>query len=110
MKHFDLSRFWLTLKADNVLQWKTSLRLTLGMAFVLTTNYIINSLSRLDNLSEYHISNYNEVCWGLTLFCFIFFMGIGGCFMANNMKTKQQRIAFLSLPSPTTDHKFPLTD
>lgn len=99
MKHFDLSRFWLTLKADNVLQWKTSLRLTLGMAFVLTTNYIVNSLSRLDNLDEYHISNYNGLCWALTLFCFIFFMGIGGCFMANNMKTKQQRIAFLSLPS-----------
>lgn len=99
MKHFDLSRFWLTLKADNVLQWKTSLRLTLGMAFVLTANYIVNSLSRLDNLDEYHINNYNGLCWWLTLFCFIFFMGIGGCFMANNMKTKQQRIAFLSLPS-----------
>lgn len=99
MKHFDLSRFWLTLKADNVLQWKASLRLTLGMAFALTTIYIVNSLSVLDNLGEYDIRNYNEACCGLTLFCFIFFMGIGGCFMASNMKTKQQRIAFLSLPS-----------
>ena len=56
MKHFDLSRFWLTLKADNVLQWKTSLRLTLGMAFALTTIYIVNSLGgRLDNMGEYDI-------------------------------------------------------
>lgn len=99
MKQFDLSRFWLTLKVDNVLQWKTSLRLTLGMAFALTTIYIVNSLSLLDKLSEYHIRQYNEVCWGLSMFCFIFFMGIGGCFMASNMKTKQQRIAFLLLPS-----------
>ena len=100
MKHFDLSRFWLTLKTDNVLQWKTSLRLTLGMAFALTTIYIVNSLGgRLDNMGLYDTHKYNEVCWALSLFCFIFFMGIGGCFMANNMKTKQQRIAFLSLPS-----------
>lgn len=99
MIQFDLSRFWLTLKTDNVLQWKASLRLTLGMAFALTTIYIVNSLSVLDNLGEYDIRNYNEACCGLTLFCFIFFMGIGGCFMACNMKTKQQRIAFLSLPS-----------
>lgn len=99
MKHFDLSRFWLTLKADNVLQWKASLRLTLGMAFALTTIYVVNSLTYSDSLGETRFYTYLNTCWGLTLLCFIFFMGIGGCFMSNNMKTKQQRIAFLSLPS-----------
>ncbi|MBQ2950323.1 MAG: hypothetical protein IJE12_04660 [Prevotella sp.] len=99
MKQFDLSRFWLTLKTDNVLQWKASLRLTLGMAFALTTIYVVNSLTYSDSLGENRFYTYLNTCWGLTLFCFIFFMGIGGCFMASNMKTKQQRIAFLSLPS-----------
>ncbi len=99
MKQFDLSRFWLTLKTDNVLQWKASLRLTLGMAFALTTIYVVNSLTYSDSLGENRFYTYLNTCWGLTLFCFIFFMGIGGCFMASNMKTKQLRIAFLSLPS-----------
>ena len=99
MIQFDLSRFWLTLKTDNVLQWKASLRLTLGMAFALTTIYVVNSLTYSDSLGENRFYTYLNTCWGLTLFCFIFFMGIGGCFMASNMKTKQQRIAFLSLPS-----------
>lgn len=99
MKQFDLSRFWLTLKTDNVLQWKASLRLTLGMAFALTTIYVVNSLTYSDSLGENRFYTYLNTCWGLTLFCFIFFIGIGGCFMASNMKTKQQRIAFLSLPS-----------
>lgn len=99
MKQFDLSRFWLTLKADGALQWKDSLKLTASMVFALTLLFAINLLSIPHGMGRYDVYQHNEVCFGFTVFAFIFFMGIGGCFMMNNIKTKQQRIAFFSMPS-----------
>lgn len=103
MKHFDLSRFWLTLKADNVLQWKTALKLTLSMAFGLMIIYTV-SFMQMDSPSYAAIVN-NQLsnCSGITAFVLFMFMGVGGCYMTNNMRTKQHRIAFLSLPASNSE-------
>ena len=103
MKHFDLSRFWLTMKADSVLQWKTALKLTLSMAFGLMIIYTV-SFMQMDSQSYATVVN-NQLgnCSGITLFMLFMFMGVGGCYMTNNMRTKQHRIAFLSLPASNSE-------
>lgn len=95
----NTQRFINTLKVDFANEWKTMLRLTLSMAFGLSIIYTVNILQLPDEPTVGDYANAMGNCSGVTMFVFFLFMGVGGCYMTNIMKTKQQRASYLSLPA-----------
>ncbi|MDO4311073.1 MAG: hypothetical protein Q4C43_10220 [Prevotella sp.] len=102
-KGFDLKRFGLMVRWDLMTNWKSSVRIVLGLALGLLLMYELNML----NTHGVDASNIIPGLWqrrlgemvAETTIAFMVFMLIGSGLIFVCMKTRQQRTAFLMLPA-----------
>lgn len=104
MKKFDISRFLLTVKWDLISNWKDSLKIMLTMTFAQLIMFAMMLLSRRKvEITEWLVDNTMGQMGTSSLFIFGVFMIVGASRIFSNMKTKQQRTAFLMLPASNAE-------
>lgn len=104
MKKFDISRFLLTVKWDLISNWKDSLKIMLTMTFAQLIMFAMMLLSRRKvEITESLVDNTMRQMGTFCLFFFGVFMIVGASRIFSNMKTKQQRTAFLMLPASNAE-------
>lgn len=104
MKKFDISRFLLTVKWDLISNWKDSLKIMLTMTFAQLIMFAMMLLSRRKvEITEWLVDNTMRQMGTFSLFIFGVFMIVGASRIFSNMKTKQQRTAFLMLPASNAE-------
>lgn len=99
MKKFDIKRFLLTLKWDLISNWKDSLKIMLTLTFALLLVFAMMLFTRRNvEMTGWMADNTMREMGVLSLLVFVVFMIVGASHIFGNMKTKQQRTAFLMLP------------
>lgn len=103
MKGFDIKRFMLTVKWDMMTNWKQSLRSVLGMTFGLLIMFGATMLPNRNTMSQNLFDHIIDQLAGMSVFCFFLFIIVGASLLFVNMRTKQQRTAFLMLPASAAE-------
>ena len=98
MKNFDMNRFGRTLRWSALMTKKEALTNLASMTFafaVLAVVQVMSSRNVPDIVAEHNFQSFTS----FALFVFLIICSIGGCWIFNNMKTKEQRITFKMLPA-----------
>lgn len=98
MKNFDMNRFGRTLRWSALMTRKEALTNLASMTFafaVLAVVQVMSSRNVPDIVAEHNFQSFTS----FALFVFLIICSIGGCWIFNNMKTKEQRITFKMLPA-----------
>lgn len=98
MSNFNTKRFIHTLKWSMLATKKEMTTIAGCMFFLYLMPLVISVISSLGKSNIYAEDNLH----GVTIICITFltvFLMIGGCWILNNMKTKEQRITFKMLPA-----------
>lgn len=100
-KTFDTNRFGNLLRYEFLSGWKSKARLTAIIFFILTYIYVSSqvTIDRTSPWAEEYLKECLSGCNATTLVLFILFMALYAGTIFKNMKTKQQRITFLTLPA-----------
>ena len=97
MTKFNISRFGRTLAWSAQMTKKEALTQCASMVFAFTVPFIIHLLSSY-KASEMTVANNLTTATQMNILIYLIFAMIGGCWIFNNMKTKEQRITFKMLP------------
>lgn len=100
-KTFDTNRFGNLLRYEFLSGWKSKARLTAIIFFILTYIYMSSQVT-IDRTSPWAEEDLKEClsgCNETSSWLFILFMALYAGTIFKNMKTKQQRITFLTLPA-----------
>lgn len=96
---FNSHRFYNTLKLDIATNWRRFSRIFFGELAGFLCMFLVFTLAmRGCEIKE----SFSDGIMGMTMmsyFVAFIFMGLSGVYMFNNMKTKQDRISFLTLPA-----------
>lgn len=104
MKTFDMQRFLLTMKWDVISNWKESLKIMLTMTFAMGIMFAITLFGKTTvEANDWVVDTVMQQQGLFGLFGFIVFMVVGASRIFNNMRTKQQRTAFLMLPASNAE-------
>ena len=98
MTNFDMKRFGRTLKWSAAMTRKEILTNTAAMFFAMLVPFIAQMLGSYGSPTlavAAQLSSALQFC--IVIYCIV--VTIGGCWIFNNMKTKEQRIAFRMLPA-----------
>lgn len=98
MKNFDISRFGSVLKWNALMTKKEILTNTASMTFAFVVLAVVQVMSSRNESDMVVADNFNSFT-SFALFVFLIICSIGGCWIFNNMKTKEQRITFKMLPA-----------
>ena len=98
MTKFNISRFGRTLAWSAQMTKKEALTQCASMVFAFTVPFIIHLLSSY-KASEMTVANNLTTATQMNILIYLIFAMIGGCWLFNNMKTKEQRITFKMLPA-----------
>lgn len=98
MKNFDINRFGSVLKWNALMTKKEILTNTASMTFVFVVLAVVQVMSSRNESDMVVADNFNSFT-SFALFVFLIICSIGGCWIFNNMKTKEQRITFKMLPA-----------
>ena len=98
MKNFDINRFGSVLKWNALMTKKEILTNTASMTFAFVVLAVVQVMSSR-NASDMVVANNFNSFTSFALFVFLIICSIGGCWIFNNMKTKEQRITFKMLPA-----------
>ena len=98
MANFDIRRFGLVLRWMAVSTRKEVLSNTGAMFFAYMVVFVTNMLSSLHADFE-HAESRLDGAVVLNTMVFMVICVIGGCWIINNMRTKEQRITFIMLPA-----------
>lgn len=98
MKNFDINRFGSVLKWNALMTKKEILTNTASMTFAFVVIAVVQVMSSRNKSDVVVADNFNSFT-SLALFVFLIICSIGGCWIFNNMKTKEQRITFKMLPA-----------
>lgn len=102
---FDIKRFWLMLRWDVLTYWKKLTSMTLGLALGLGFAYIGILMSLKGGMNDANpwadmaTSQYMDSAITSTIIAFFVFIGVGASTIFGNMKTKENRVAFLIQPA-----------
>ncbi len=94
MENFNIRRFGKVLQLTLITSRREYLNMNIGffIAYVLCTCFIlINDVYTMETI-EWEIENIYD-------FLYPIYLCVGGCFIFNNMKTKENRISFIMLPA-----------
>lgn len=98
MKNFDINRFGSVLKWNALMTKKEILTNTASMTFAFVVLAVVQVMSSRNESDMVVADNFNSFT-SFALFVFLIICSIGGCWIFNNMKTKEQRITFKMLPA-----------
>lgn len=98
MKNFDINRFGSVLKWNALMTKKEILTNTASMTFAFVVLAVVQVMSSRNKSDMVVADNFNSFT-SFALFVFLIICSIGGCWIFNNMKTKEQRITFKMLPA-----------
>lgn len=98
MKSFDINRFGSVLKWNALMTKKEILTNTASMTFAFVVLAVVQVMSSRNESDMVVADNFNSFT-SFALFVFLIICSIGGCWIFNNMKTKEQRITFKMLPA-----------
>lgn len=98
MTNFNISRFGRTLAWSARMTKKEALTNVASMAFAFLVPFIIHLLSSY-KATPMTVANNLTSATQMNLFFYIIICMVGGCWLFNNMKTKEQRLTFKMLPS-----------
>ena len=98
MTNFNISRFGRTLRWSAMMTKKEILTNAASMAFAFAVPFVIHALSSRNRLEALVAQSLHDVT-ALNLGIYIIICMIGGCWLFNNMNTKEQRITFKMLPA-----------
>lgn len=98
MTNFNISRFGRTLRWSAMMTKKEILTNAASMVFAFAVPFVIHALSRRNRLEALVEQSLHDVT-ALNLGIYIIICMIGGCWLFNNMNTKEQRIMFKMLPA-----------
>lgn len=98
MKNFDINRFGSVLKWNALMTKKEILTNTASMTFAFVVLAVVQVMSSRNESDMVVADNFNSFT-SFALFVFLIICSIGGCWLFNNMKTKEQRITFKMLPA-----------
>ena len=98
MKNFDITRFGSVLKWNALMTKKEILTNTASMTFAFVVLAVVQVMSSRNKSDMVVADNFNSFT-SFALFVFLIICSIGGCWIFNNMKTKEQRITFKMLPA-----------
>lgn len=98
MTNFNISRFGRTLRWSAMMTKKEILTNAASMAFAFAVPFVIHALSSRNRLEALVAQSLHDVT-ALNLGIYIISCMIGGCWLFNNMNTKEQRITFKMLPA-----------
>ena len=98
MKNFDMNRFGRTLRWSALMTRKEALTNLASMTFAFVVIAVVQVMSSR-NKSDVVVADTFNSFTSLALFVFLIICSIGGCWIFNNMKTKEQRITFKMLPA-----------
>lgn len=98
MTKFNISRFGRTLAWSAQMTKKEALTQCASMVFAFTVPFIIHLLFSY-KASEMTVANNLTTATQMNILIYLIFAMIGGCWLFNNMKTKEQRITFKMLPA-----------
>lgn len=93
MKNFDINRFGSVLKWNALMTKKEILTNTASMTFAFVVLAVVQVMSSRNKSDMVVADNFNSFT-SFALFVFLIICSIGGCWIFNNMKTKEQRITF----------------
>lgn len=98
MTNFDITRFTQTLKWTLRSSYKSMLAIAASITFAYIVPLAVATLEGLNmhpGYAENSLRSAMLMCSGM----FLIFVSIGGCWIFDNMKTKEQRITFKMLPA-----------
>lgn len=98
MSKFNINRFGKTLLWSAKMTQKEILTNVAAMFFAFTVPFIIHLLASYRG-TEVHAAASLTTAMQINIFIYIIITVIGGCWLFNNMKTKEQRITFKMLPA-----------
>lgn len=98
MSKFNINRFGKTLLWSAKMTQKEILTNVASMFFAFTVPFIIHLLASYRG-TEVHAAASLTTAMQINIFIYIIITVIGGCWLFNNMKTKEQRIMFKMLPA-----------
>ncbi len=98
MENFNIRRFGKTLQQTMIRCRREYLSVNIGffIAYVLYSFFVLMS----EDTNDVYIME--MIKWQIVhtyVFIYSIYLGVGGCFIFNNMKTKENRISFIMLPA-----------